>query len=101
MKLIIGFLFSLSVVNAQVINNEIEKVIIKKEKKSIEHKADRIIYNINSFGIASSSVIDNLRKIPGLIVSDIGGLMYQGKLLSVYLDNRTLNINSNELFSFL
>ena len=34
-------------------------------------------------------------------MTDIAGMMYQGKLLAVYMDGRPLNISSNELQSFL
>ncbi len=101
MRLIFCITLFFSIANSQTKNNDIEKIVIKKEKKAIEYKADRVIFSINSIGNAGLPLLDNLKKIPGLIVSDIAGLMYQGKLLAVYLDNRPLNINSNELFSFL
>jgi hypothetical protein len=46
-------------------------------------------------------VMEGLKKLPGLIVSDVAGMMYQGKQLEVYMDTRPLNIYSNELTSYL
>jgi outer membrane receptor for ferrienterochelin and colicin len=36
-----------------------------------------------------------------LVSTDIAGMMYQGKLLDVFMDGRPLNISSNELTAFL
>ena len=49
----------------------------------------------------SGTLMEGVKKLPGLVVTDIAGMMYQGKLLAVYMDGRPLNISSNELQSFL
>ena len=81
---------------------ELKEVVIKKEKKAIEKRADRTIFDFSAQSqLNSGSVLEGLRKLPGLIISDVAGLMYQGKQLDVYLDARPLNISSNELNTFL
>ena len=45
--------------------------------------------------------MEGLKKLPGLIVSDVAGMMYQGKQLEVFMDTRPLNIYSNELTAYL
>ncbi|WP_239647611.1 outer membrane beta-barrel family protein [Flavobacterium psychrophilum] len=45
--------------------------------------------------------MEGLKKLPGLILSDVAGMMYQGKQLDVYMDGRPLNISSNELNAYL
>ncbi len=81
---------------------ELKEVVIKKEKKAIEKRADRTIFDFSSQSqLNSGSVLEGLRKLPGLIISDVAGLMYQGKQLDVYMDARPLNISSNELNAFL
>src|SRR5690606_27962645 len=47
------------------------------------------------------TVMEGVKKLPGLVVTDIAGMMYQGKPLDVYMDGRPLNISSNELNGFL
>ena len=42
-----------------------------------------------------------MKKLPGVVVSEAVGIMYQGKPLDVYMDGRPLNISSNELNAFL
>ncbi|MBL7885182.1 MAG: TonB-dependent receptor [Flavobacterium sp.] len=81
---------------------KLKEVEIKKERKAIEQKADRTIFDFASQAhLNSGTVLEGLKKLPGLIVSDVAGMMYQGKQLDVYLDARPLNISSNELTAFL
>jgi hypothetical protein len=94
-----------SVVFAQEKTTELKKleeVSITKNKKAIEQKADRTIFDFaNQAHLNSGSVLEGLKKLPGLIVSEVAGMMYQGKQLDVYMDARPLNISSNELNAFL
>ncbi len=81
---------------------QIEGVTITKTKKAVEQKADRTIFDFSEQPqLNSGTVMEGLKKLPGLIATDIAGMMYQGKMLDVYMDGRPLNISSNELQSFL
>ncbi|MDP2160527.1 MAG: TonB-dependent receptor [Flavobacterium sp.] len=88
--------------NDTIKTTELKEVIVQSTKKSIEQKADRTIFDFsNQSYLNSGSVMEGLRKLPGLIVSDVAGMMYQGKQLEVFMDARPLNIYSNELTSYL
>jgi hypothetical protein len=81
---------------------ELNEVNISKTKKAIEQKADRTIFDFaEQAHLNSGSVLEGIKKLPGLIVSDIAGMLYQGKQLDVYLNGRPLNISSNELNAYL
>ena len=81
---------------------ELNEVAILKVKKAVEQKADRTIFDFASQpSLNTGSVLEGIKKLPGLIASDVAGMMYQGKQLDVYLDGRPLNITTNELNSFL
>lgn len=81
---------------------ELKEVVIQSKKKSIEQKADRTIFDFSQQShLNSGSVMEGLKKLPGLIVSDVAGMMYQGKQLEVFMDARPLNIYSNELTGYL
>lgn len=81
---------------------ELKEVVVEKKKKAVERKADRTIYDFSEQShLNSGSLMEGLKKLPGLIISDIAGMMYQGKALEVYLDGRPLNIYSNELNAYL
>jgi hypothetical protein len=81
---------------------ELKEVVVQSKKKSIEQKADRTIFDFSEQShLNSGSLMEGLKKLPGLIISDVAGMMYQGKQLEVFMDARPLNIFSNELTSYL
>ncbi|ROH96279.1 outer membrane beta-barrel family protein [Chryseobacterium daecheongense] len=86
----------------QVKEKQIEGVTITKTKKAVEQKADRTIFDFSEQPqLNNGNVLEGIKKLPGLISTDIAGMMYQGKVLDVFLNGRPLNITSNELNSFL
>jgi len=88
--------------DSKVKEKEIESVVITKTKKAVEQKADRTIFDFSEQpSLNSGSLMEGVKKLPGLVVSDMVGMMYQGKPLDVYMDGRPLNISSNELNAFL
>lgn len=88
--------------NNQVKEKQIEGVTITKTKKAVEQKADRTIFDFSEQPqLNNGNVLEGIKKLPGLVSTDIAGMMYQGKVLDVYLNGRPLNITSNELNSFL
>ncbi len=81
---------------------KIDEVTITKTKKAIEQKADRTIFDFSEQPhLNTGSAMEGIKKLPGLVATDIAGMMYQGKMLDVYLNGRPLNISSNDLTSFL
>ncbi|MBW7675100.1 outer membrane beta-barrel protein [Chryseobacterium chendengshani] len=87
---------------SQVKEKQIEGVLITKTKKAVEQKADRTIFDFSEQShLNNGNVLEGIKKLPGLVSTDIAGMMYQGKMLDVYLNGRPLNISSNELNSFL
>jgi len=81
---------------------EIKEVTITKTKKAVEQKADRTIFDFSEQpNLNTGTALEGIKKLPGLIVSDLTGMAYQGKMLDVYMDGRPLNITSNELSAFL
>lgn len=81
---------------------QIENVTITKTKKAVEQKADRTIFDFSEQPqLNTGNLMEGVKKLPGLIVSDVAGMMYQGKMLDVYLDGRPLGIGGNQLQGFL
>ena len=94
--------FSQEKSSSETKEKNIEGVTITKVKKAIEQKADRTIFDFSEQpNLNSGSVMEGIKKLPGLIASDVAGMLYQGKQLAVFMDGRPLNISSNELNSFL
>ncbi|WP_134088017.1 outer membrane beta-barrel family protein [Olivibacter sp. XZL3] len=81
---------------------QLQEVEVTLKKKAVERLADRVIYDFSQQSILNSgSMLEGLKKIPGLIASESVDLMYQGKTLDVYMDGRPLRISGNSLISFL
>lgn len=81
---------------------ELDEVVVEKKKKAVERRADRTIFDFSEQShLNAGSLAEGLKKLPGLFISDVAGMIYQGKQLEVYLDGRPLNIYSNELISYL
>ncbi|MGX9985300.1 TonB-dependent receptor domain-containing protein [Soonwooa purpurea] len=81
---------------------QIEAVTITKTKKAVEQKADRTIFDFSEqANLNSGSSLEGIKKLPGMVVTDIAGMMYQGKPLQVYMDGRPMNISTNDLTAFL
>lgn len=96
------FTFAQEKTNSPVKEKQIEEVTITKTKKAVEQKADRTIFDFSEQPqLNNGNVLEGIKKLPGLVSTDIAGMMYQGKVLDVYLNGRPLNITSNELNSFL
>jgi hypothetical protein len=102
--------FIVSILNAQENSQqttkekakELGEVSIVKEKKAVEQRGDRTIFEFASQShLNSGSVLEGIKKLPGLVASDVAGMMYQGKQLDVFMDGRPLNITTNELTAFL
>ncbi len=84
------------------IKNDLNEVVVEKKKQAVERKADRTVFDFSEQAyLNSGALMEGLKKLPGLIISDVAGMMYQGKQLQVYMDGRPLNIYSNELTSYL
>ncbi|MBV8325001.1 TonB-dependent receptor [Chryseobacterium sp.] len=98
-----GLLASLSfLAQEKEVAKEIESVNINKTKKAVEQKADRTIFDFSEQpNLNSGSSLDGIKKLPGMVVTDVTGMMYQGKPLAVYMDGRPLNISGNNLNAFL
>jgi hypothetical protein len=96
------FVYSLSAQETPKKTTELNEVSVTKTKKAIEQKPDRTIFSIaDQPNLNAGTLMETIKQLPGLISSDVAGMMYQGKLLDVYLDGRPLNISNNELNSFL
>ena len=82
--------------------SNIQEVTVIKAKKAVEQKADRTIFDFSEQPqLNTGTLLEGVKKLPGLVVTDVAGMMYQGKMLAVFMDGRPLNITSNELTSFL
>ena len=103
LSLLVGVLgYSQENSKAKTSEKQIEEVTFKKTKKAVEQKADRTIFDFSEQpNLNTGTALEGIKKLPGLMNSELTGMAYQGKPLAVYMDSRPLNITSKELNAFL
>lgn len=81
---------------------QLEGVVIKAERKLIERKVDRIVFNVeNSPAMQGFDVSEALANTPMLNTSD-GGVSIVGKSgVAVMINERLINLSGNELMQYL
>lgn len=82
--------------------NNLDEVVIKAEKRIIEKKVDRLIFNVSkSISIDGGNAIDALKYTPLLKVND-GELSLIGKSgLGVMVNDRIIKLSGDDLTDFL
>ncbi|MGG8495311.1 TonB-dependent receptor domain-containing protein [Tenacibaculum sp. TC6] len=94
--------YDFGVVILEESKNNLDEVVIKGEKRIIEKKVDRLIFNVSkSISIDGGNAIDALKYTPLLKVND-GELSLIGKSgLGVMVDNRIIKLSGDDLTDFL
>ena len=94
--------YDFGVVILEESKNNLDEVVIKGEKRIIEKKVDRLIFNVSkSISIDGGNAIDALKYTPLLQVND-GELSLIGKSgLGVMVDNRIIKLSGDDLTDFL
>ncbi|MBC8756499.1 outer membrane beta-barrel protein [Kordia sp. YSTF-M3] len=81
---------------------ELDKVVVKAQKRLIERKPDRLIFNVeNSIAASGGNAIDALRVAPGLSVESDGVSMIGKGVSRVMVDGRIIQLSGEELVGFL
>jgi len=83
--------------------NDLEEVIIKKEKAVYVQKSDRMIFNVeNSIVSEGGTALDVLARAPGVVVSQDGDLSVRGQQgVSVMIDGKLTQLSQKELANYL
>lgn len=81
---------------------KLSEVVVKSQKKVIERKIDRLVFNVeNSISAAGGDAIDALRVTPSLKVQDDGISMVGKKAMAVMVDDRLIQLSGEDLIAFL
>lgn len=79
---------------------ELEEVIVIQKQPIIEHKPDRIIFNVENTIISQGSSWDILKKTPGVIAAQ-DKLQIRNKDATIYLNNRKIQLSADEVKNLL
>ena len=79
-------------------HTEIEEVEIKTFKNPVEIKGDTISFNVSSYNMDSTTVVEDLlKRLPGLILWSDKKITYNGKeIKSVYVDSKPFFFNNKQ-----
>ncbi|WP_339613953.1 outer membrane beta-barrel family protein [uncultured Winogradskyella sp.] len=76
------------------------EVIVISKKPTIIRKPDRLIFNIENTALTQGSTLGVLKSTPGIIVSE-GGVNIKSAPATVFINNRRVQLTSDELIQFL
>jgi outer membrane receptor protein involved in Fe transport len=83
-------------------DSQLKVVTVNAKKPFIERKIDRTIVNIDGFiGNAGNNTFDILGRLPGLRVTEEGGINLLGKGATVYIDGRLTYLSGADLPAYL
>ena len=81
---------------------QLDEVVVTKEKKLIERKTDRLVFNVeNSLAASSGNTLDVLKSTPLLRVTNNSIELIGKDNLLVIIDGRSTNLSSEDLLNFL
>ncbi|RAJ83461.1 outer membrane receptor protein involved in Fe transport [Chitinophaga dinghuensis] len=81
---------------------DLKEVTVNSNQLKIERKFDKTIIDVNNTVFTNSGTsFDLLQKMPSVMLQQDGILLLQGKLATVMIDGRPLNISGDELKNYL
>lgn len=91
----------LGIINIETIQM-LKEVLIKTDKKIIEYKRDKLIFNVeNSITASGGDVIDILKSTPNIIVQENNITMVGKSNASVMINNRLVQLSGEDLINML
>lgn len=78
----------------------LDQVEITVRKPTVVRSADRITFNIANTALAEGDMLQAIRSTPGVLVMD-GNLSIKGNEPTVYINNRRVQLSSDELTALL
>ena len=78
----------------------LEQVTITAKKPTITRRPDRLTFNVENTALTQGSTLQVLKSTPGIIVSE-GSINIKSSPATVYINNRRVQLTSNELIQLL
>lgn len=76
------------------------EVTVVAKRPTITRKPDRLIFNVENTALTEGSTLGVLKSTPGIIVSE-GGINIKSAPAAVYINNRKVQLTSDELIQLL
>ncbi|WP_430467134.1 TonB-dependent receptor domain-containing protein [Winogradskyella ouciana] len=78
----------------------LDEVTVVAKRPTITRKPDRLIFNVENTALTEGSTLGVLKSTPGIIISE-GGINIKSAPAAVYINNRKVQLTSDELIQLL
>ncbi|QBA64784.1 TonB-dependent receptor domain-containing protein [Muriicola soli] len=81
----------------------LDEVTVVAEKPMVQVMADKTVFNVqNTINATGTSAFELLRKAPGVIVDNNGGIIVEGKTgVQIFIDNKISLLQGEDLINYL
>ncbi len=81
----------------------LEEVVVTSEKPMVQVLADKTVFNVeNTINATGTSAFELLRKAPGVIVDNSGGIIVEGKTgVQIFIDGKLSVLQGEDLINYL
>lgn len=93
----------LGTITLVVAAENLEEVIVVSEKPMVQVLADKTVFNVeNTINATNTSAFELLRKAPGVIVNNNGGIILEGKTgVQIFIDDKLSVLQGEDLTNYL
>ncbi|MBT8186742.1 MAG: carboxypeptidase-like regulatory domain-containing protein, partial [Croceitalea sp.] len=94
---------SLGTIVLETSAEQLEEVTVVSEKPMVQVMADKTVFNVeNTINATGTSAFELLRKAPGVIVDNNGGIILEGKTgVQIFIDDKLSVLQGEDLTNFL
>lgn len=93
----------LGVIILEAATENLDEVTVVAEKPMVQVFADKTVFNVeNTINATGTSAFELLRKAPGVVVDNNGGIIVEGKAgVQIFIDNRPSVLQGQDLTNYL
>ncbi|WP_400075704.1 TonB-dependent receptor domain-containing protein [Winogradskyella sp. R77965] len=99
-KVVLSGNLDLRTIQLKEIPESLSEVTVIAKKPTTTRKPDRLIFNVENTALIEGSTLSVLKSTPGVIVSD-GSINIKSAPAAVYINNRRVQLTSDELMQLL
>ena len=94
---------TIEVIRLQSAGNDLDEVVVTAERRMIEVRPDKIVFNVeNSIGAGGSNALELLRKSPGVVLDNNENVTLMGKGgVRIFINDRPSRLSGSDLAGFL
>ncbi len=94
---------TMEVIRLTSAGNDLDEVVVTAERRMIEVRPDKIVFNVeNSIGAGGSNALELLRKSPGVVLDNNENVTLMGRGgVRIYINDRPARLSGTDLANYL